>query len=164
MILTLLHVQSYAVDEVFVNKDLGQLYSPRRTRSVKGTESGPGGFQRQASFRRQGSSTVEGKEAAKRQVSAKEEEEEADKDIPEVSIFRVIKYNAKEWWLILLGTIGSAVNGSINPLFAVLFGEIFRVFANPIPAEVLNNIHPWAGLFIAFGVVSGVAIFLKVSA
>ena len=147
-----------------MNEDLGRLFSPKRQRSQKGSDSGAGGFHRQASFRRQGSSTAEGKEATKRQLSTKkDEDEEADKDIPEVSLFRVIKYNAKEWYLIVLGAIGSAINGSINPLFAVLFGEIFQVFANPIPSEVLNGVHLFAGLFIAFGVVSGIAIFLKVT-
>ena len=141
-----------------MNEDFGRLFSPKRQRSQKGSESG---FQRQASFRRQGSSTVEGKEGAKRQLSAKkDDDEEADKDIPEVSFLRIIKHNAKEWWLILLGVIGSAINGSIQPLFAVLFGEILEVFINP--ATVLNEIHPWAGGFLVIGVVSGVAIFAKV--
>ena len=150
------------MDEVFVKEDAGRLFSPKRQRSRMGSESGSGGVQRQISFKRQGSSTAEGKEVTKRQLSTKDEEDE-DKDIPEASFFRIIRLNAKEWWLILLGTLGSAVNGSINPLFAVLFGEIFQVFGNPDTSAVLNSVHPWAGLFIAFGVVSGVAIFLKVS-
>jgi hypothetical protein len=128
-----------------------------------GSDSGPGAVQRQISFKRQGSSTAEGKEAAKRQTSAAKKEEEEDEGIPEVSTLRVIRLNAKEWWMILLGAIGSAINGSINPLFAVLFGEIFRVFSGQRPDEVLDGIHPWAGLFLAFGVVSGLAIFCKVS-
>ena len=150
------------MDEVFVKEDAGRLFSPKRQRSRMGSESG---VQRQVSFKRQGSSTAEGKEAAKRQTSAakkEEEDEETDKDIPEVSMFRVLKLNAKEWWMILLGSIGSAINGSINPLFALLFGEIFKVFGNENPDEVLNGIHPWAGLFLVFGVVSGLAIFFKV--
>ena len=154
-------VQSYGVDEAFINEDLGRLLSPKRTRSVKRADSA---FQRQASFRRQGSSTAaEGKEVTKRQVSSKDDDEEADKDIPEVSILRVLKYNAKEWYLILLGTIGSAINGSINPLFAVLFGQIFDAFQTSQRSEVINAIHPWAATFIAFGVVSGLAVFFKVS-
>ena len=153
------------MDDVFVKEDTARLFSPKRQRSVKGSDSGAGGVQRQISFKRQGSSTAEGKEVAKRQTSAakKEEEEEADEDIPEVSMLRVIRVNAKEWWMILLGSIGSAINGSINPLFAVLFGEIFRVFGNPNRGQVLNEIHPWAGLFLVFGVVSGLAIFFKVN-
>lgn len=155
------------MDEVFITEDFGRLFShrgSRRQRSVKGSDSGVGGVQRQISFKRQGSSTAEGKEAAKRQTSAGkkkgEEEEEADKDIPEVSFLRVIRLNAKEWWLILLGVLGSAVNGSINPLFAVLFREILVVFVDP--TTVLERIHPWAGGFLVMGVVSGIAIFAKV--
>ena len=156
------------MDEVFVTEDFGRLFShrgSRRQRSVKGSDSGPGGVQRQASFKRQGSSTAEGKEAAKRQTSAakkkEEEDEEADKDIPEVSFLKIIRLNAKEWWLILIGVIGSAVNGSINPLFAVLFGEILEIFVDP--STVLTRIHPWAGGFLVIGVVSGIAIFAKVT-
>ena len=145
-----------------MNEDLGRLFSPKRQRSQKGSDSGASGFHRQASFRRQGSSTAEGKEATKRQLSTKkDEDEEADKDIPEVSFFRIIRQNAKEWWLIVIGAIGSVINGSINPLFAVLFGEILEVFVEP--ATVLSSIHPWAGGFLAIGVVSGIAIFAKVS-
>ena len=150
------------MDEVFVKEDTARLFSPKRQRSRMGSDSGAGGVQRQISFKRQGSSTAEGKEVAKRQTSAAKEEEE-DENIPEVSMLRVIRINAKEWWMILLGAIGSAINGSINPLFAVLFGEIFQVFSGRNPEEVLNGIHPWAGLFLAFGVVSGIAIFCKVS-
>ena len=127
---------------------------------MKGSDSGTDVVQRQVSLGRQGSSIAEGKEVTKRQISTKDIDEEADKDVPKVSFFRIIKYNAKEWWLILLGTIGSAINGSINPLFAVLFGEILEVFVNP--DTVLERIHPWAGAFFAIGVVSGIAIFAKV--
>ena len=151
------------MDEVFVKEDTARLFSPKRQRSRMGSDSGAAGVQRQISFKRQGSSTAEGKAVAKRQTSAAKEEEEEDENIPEVSMLRVIRVNAKEWWMILLGAIGSAINGSINPLFAVLFGEIFQVFGGRRPEEVLDGIHPWAGLFLAFGVVSGLAIFCKVS-
>ena len=151
------------MDEVFVKEDASRLFSPKRQRSRIGSGSGAGGVQRQISFKRQGSSTTEAKEAAKRQTSATNKEEEEEEDIPQVSMLRVIRVNAKEWWMILLGSIGSAINGSINPLFAVLFGEIFSVFSMRRADEVLDGIHPWAGLFLAFGVVSGLAIFCKVS-
>ena len=78
-----------------------------------------------------------------------------------MSLYRVIKLNAREWWIILLGILGSAVNGSIWPLFALLFGEILEVFSRPA-SEVLGAVHLWAGLFIVLGIVSGVGVFLKV--
>lgn len=61
----------------------------------------------------------------------------------------------------MLGLLGSLINGSIWPLFALLFGEILGVFARPAD-EVLSATHLWAGLFIVLGVVSGVGVFLKV--
>ena len=78
-----------------------------------------------------------------------------------MSLYRVIKLNAREWWIILLGILGSAVNGSIWPLFALLFGEILEVFSRPAN-EVLGAVHLWAGLFIVLGIVSGAGVFLKV--
>ena len=79
----------------------------------------------------------------------------------QVSLLRVIKLNAREWWIIIIGLLGAAVNGSIWPLFALLFGEILEVFARPAD-EILDGIHLWAGLFIILGIVSGVGVFLKV--
>jgi hypothetical protein len=73
----------------------------------------------------------------------------------------VIKLNAREWWIIVVGVLGAAVSGSIWPLFALLFGEILEVFARSAD-EVLGGIHMWAGLFIVLGIVSGAGVFLKV--
>ena len=99
------------------------------------------------------------------QISEKaleKKQEEWDKDIPQVSLWRVMKMNAKEWWIIILGLLGAAVNGSIFPMFSILFGEVLAVFALPAD-EVIDEIHPWAGLFLVLGFVSATAIFIKVS-
>uniref|UniRef100_A0A1X7TB27 ABC transmembrane type-1 domain-containing protein n=1 Tax=Amphimedon queenslandica TaxID=400682 RepID=A0A1X7TB27_AMPQE len=87
-------------------------------------------------------------------------EEEWDKDIPDVSLMRVMKANAPEWWLIGLGLIGSLFLGAMNPLFAVFFGEIIEVFARPA-SEVLDGLHLWAGLFLALGFAAAAGTFLK---
>ena len=58
--------------------------------------------------------------------------------------------------------MGAAINGSMWPLFALLFGEILEVFALRYD-EVLAAVHPWAGLLMVLGVVSGVGVFFKVS-
>ena len=52
---------------------------------------------------------------------------EWDKELADVPIKRVMALNAKEWYLILLGIIGSAINGSIFPLWAIIFGEVLTV-------------------------------------
>ena len=96
---------------------------------------------------------------SERQLTKKQEE--WDKEIPEVPLYRVIKLNAPEWYIIIIGMLGAAVNGCIWPAFALLFGEILDVFALP-PSEILGEIHLWAGLFIVLGVVSGTGLFFKV--
>ena len=50
------------------------------------------GFKHQSSFKRQ---------FTQKQLSKLQEE--WDKDTPKVSILRVMKLNAREWWIILIG-------------------------------------------------------------
>ena len=78
-----------------------------------------------------------------------------------MSLLRVLKANANEWWLIGLGLLGSLVLGSVFPAFAIFFGEILDVFTRPAD-QILDGLHPWAGLFLVLGTVSGIAVFLKV--
>ena len=98
--------------------------------------------------------------ALKRQVS-KKKEEEWDKEIPNVAMGRVIKVNAPEWWLIVVGVLAAMVNGSVFPLYSILFGEVLRVFQSQ-PQDILEEITPWALLFLVFAIGSGIAIFFKV--
>lgn len=113
----------------------------------------------QTSVQRQASAT-EGK-SLKKVTSIGKKEEEWDKEIPPVSLGRVIALNAKEWWLIVLGVLGAAVNGCIYPVFAILFGEILNVFAMERD-QIRSAVGMWAGLFLVLGVVSGIGFFLKV--
>ena len=89
-------------------------------------------------------------------------QEEWDKEIPVVPLHRVLRLNAKEWWIIILGLLGAAVGGSICPMFAIFYGEILAVFALPAE-EILGEVPLWASLFIVLAVVSGLGIFAKVS-
>lgn len=42
-------------------------------------------------------------------------------------VARILKYNQPEWPYMLLGSLGAAVNGSVNPIYAVLFSQILGV-------------------------------------
>lgn len=148
--------QSFGTDELFIeSKSLGRLFSHQSSKME--AEQG-GKIGRQTSYQHQAS--AEGKEV-KRVLSLAKKEEEWDKDIPSVPLHRVLALNAKEWWIIILGVIGAAVNGCIFPVFAIIFGEIIFVFSLD-RNEILSEIGPWAGLFVVLGAVSGCGIFLKV--
>ena len=97
----------------------------------------------------------------KKQISAKKQEE-WDKDIPPVSLGKVIKVNAPEWWLIIIGVLAAMINGSVFPVYSILFGEVLRVFQMPHD-QVLDEIDVWAILFLALALASGIAVFFKVS-
>ena len=53
--------------------------------------------------------------------------EEYDKSLEQVPMRELLKANAKEWPFILLGILGSIIQGSAFPVFAIVFGEILRV-------------------------------------
>uniref|UniRef100_A0A8D2NHF4 Bile salt export pump n=1 Tax=Zonotrichia albicollis TaxID=44394 RepID=A0A8D2NHF4_ZONAL len=40
----------------------------------------------------------------------------------------ILKYNASEWPYLVLGSLAAAVNGAVNPLYALLFSQILGVF------------------------------------
>lgn len=74
---------------------------------------------------------------------------------------RVMKTNAKEWWIITIGVITATINAAVFPCFSLLFGELLQIFERPRD-EIINAVHPWAALFIALGIISGITNFLKV--
>lgn len=99
--------------------------------------------------------------ALKKQVSSKRQEE-WDKEIPPASFIRLLKVNTPEWWLIIIGVLAAMVNGSVFPVYSILFGEVLRVFGMP-SGDVLDGITPWAIVFLALATGSAIAIFFKVS-
>ena len=84
-----------------------------------------------------------------------------EEDVTTVSFMKVLRLSSREWWMILLGVLGSMVDGAVYPVFAIIFGEALEVFSLPA-SQVVPNIHKWAGLFLVLGVVSGISVFVKV--
>uniref|UniRef100_A0A672KEU6 Bile salt export pump-like n=1 Tax=Sinocyclocheilus grahami TaxID=75366 RepID=A0A672KEU6_SINGR len=51
-----------------------------------------------------------------------------DEDVIEPApVARILRYNRPEWPCMLLGSLGAAINGSVNPIYALLFSEILGV-------------------------------------
>ena len=172
--------QSFGTDQLYIeSKSFGRLFSRTSSRQEGGERgSSQGSHQaaaaatataRQSSYQHQSSATTEhegtgGKPGTKKEKTEllssreKQQQEEWDKDIPAVSILRVMALNKKEWWMLVLGVLGSTMHACIFPLFAFIFGEILRIFALPAD-QVLSEIGLWAGLFLVIGFVSGLGIF-----
>lgn len=89
---------------------------------------------------------------------SKVEEEEKPKA---PSMGRLVKLNAAEWPLMLLGVLASAGLGCTMPLFAVALSSIIAVFYNPDPVDMKNKADLWSGVFALVGLASFVCTFVQ---
>ncbi|XP_050974699.1 bile salt export pump [Labeo rohita] len=76
-------------------------------------------------------------------------------------VARILKYNRPEWPYMLMGSLGAAVNGSVNPIYALLFSEILGTFSIQDLVEQRRQINGICVLFVSIGVVSFFSQFLQ---
>ncbi|KAI2659427.1 Bile salt export pump [Labeo rohita] len=80
-----------------------------------------------------------------------------DDDSEEVEpapVARILKYNAPEWPYMLFGSFGAAVNGGVNPVYALLFSQILATFSMTDPVEQRKEINGICMFFAVVGLVS----------
>uniref|UniRef100_A0A3Q1EJ24 ATP-binding cassette, sub-family B (MDR/TAP), member 11a n=1 Tax=Acanthochromis polyacanthus TaxID=80966 RepID=A0A3Q1EJ24_9TELE len=76
-------------------------------------------------------------------------------------VARILKYNRPEWPYMLLGSLGAAVNGSVNPIYALLFSQVLGTFAIQDLNEQRNQINGICVLFCIVAVISFFSQFLQ---
>ena len=59
-------------------------------------------------------------------ILSQEPEAEVERIEP-APVARILKYNQPEWPYMLVGSLGAAINGSVNPIYAILFSQILGV-------------------------------------
>lgn len=69
----------------------------------------------------------------------------------DISWARVWKMNLPEVPLLVLGLICAVIQGAIYPVFALLFGQVIRVFTLPFD-QVQGEISLWSGTFIILAI------------
>uniref|UniRef100_A0A8C0VU03 ATP binding cassette subfamily B member 11 n=1 Tax=Cyanistes caeruleus TaxID=156563 RepID=A0A8C0VU03_CYACU len=89
------------------------------------------------------------------------EESVVEEDAKPVSFTRILKYNASEWPYLVLGSLAAAVNGAVNPLYALLFSQILGTFSILDEGNQKNQINGVCVLFVLVGVVSFFTQFLQ---
>ncbi|XP_051998618.1 bile salt export pump isoform X2 [Xyrauchen texanus] len=94
-----------------------------------------------------------------------EDEEQNKKNklevIEKAPVTRILKYNRPEWPHMLMGSIGAAINGSVNPMYALLFSQILGTFSIQDLDEQRRQINGICILFVVVGVVSFFSQFLQ---
>ncbi|XP_066542047.1 bile salt export pump [Hoplias malabaricus] len=90
------------------------------------------------------------------------DEEKKKYDLTESSpVARILKYNQPEWPYMFLGSLGAAVNGSVNPIYALLFSQILGTFAIRDLDEQREQINGVCVLFVIVGCMSFFSQFLQ---
>uniref|UniRef100_A0A8C8K6L5 Bile salt export pump n=1 Tax=Oncorhynchus tshawytscha TaxID=74940 RepID=A0A8C8K6L5_ONCTS len=87
--------------------------------------------------------------------------EEAEERVEPAPVARILKYNKSEWPYMLLGSIGAAINGSVNPIYAILFSQILGTFSIRDLDEQRAQINGICILFCAVAVTSFFSQFLQ---
>ncbi|XP_037914753.1 ATP-dependent translocase ABCB1 isoform X2 [Hermetia illucens] len=80
-----------------------------------------------------------------------------------ISMFTIIKWNEKEKFYILTGTLSSIVMGVAMPIFAVLFGEILGVLSAKDDDYIRSETNIYCLYFVIAGIAVGTATFLQIS-
>ena len=85
-----------------------------------------------------------------------------EEDLPKVDSRRVFAENAPEWKFMVGGVIAAMVTGAAMPAYAVLFGEVMSILADPIE-DARDNSIKYSWLFVGIGIIVGLAYFFQVS-
>ncbi|NWY48411.1 ABCBB protein, partial [Sylvia atricapilla] len=91
----------------------------------------------------------------------RQDESVVEEDAKPVSFTRILKYNASEWPYLVLGSLAAAVNGAVNPLYALLFSQILGTFSILDEENQRNQINGVCVLFVLVGVLSFFTQFLQ---
>uniref|UniRef100_A0A803W6X5 Bile salt export pump n=1 Tax=Ficedula albicollis TaxID=59894 RepID=A0A803W6X5_FICAL len=94
-------------------------------------------------------------------TSLPHQESVVEEDAKPVPFTRILKYNASEWPYLVLGSLAAAVNGAVNPLYALLFSQILGTFSILDEEKQRNQINGVCVLFVLVGVVSFFTQFLQ---
>uniref|UniRef100_A0A671YCF6 Bile salt export pump n=1 Tax=Sparus aurata TaxID=8175 RepID=A0A671YCF6_SPAAU len=81
-------------------------------------------------------------------------EEDEEEVVEPAPVTRILKYNIPEWPYMLFGSVGAAINGGVNPVYALLFSQILATFAITDPVVQRREIDSVCMFFVAVGVVS----------
>ncbi|MPC45721.1 Multidrug resistance protein 1 [Portunus trituberculatus] len=87
---------------------------------------------------------------------------EKEKDnLPTVPLSRIMKMNSTEWPYMLAGALGSAIQGTIVPLYAIMFGEVLGSLSTADEVEARKQGDYYAVLFLIIGLIAAVSMFIQ---
>ncbi|KAJ3044978.1 Multidrug resistance protein 1 [Rhizophlyctis rosea] len=106
--------------------------------------------------------------ASKADKEGEESDDDYDKKRKElyknkkVDMWRIMKMGAPEWWLSLIGFIGSAISGIWFPIFSIVFGKIITVFSETDLTKLQKDANFWSLMFVLLGIFSFSTTFANI--
>ncbi|CAG8589114.1 1899_t:CDS:10 [Acaulospora morrowiae] len=98
-------------------------------------------------------------ESITKSIIEKEFKEKAKQPAP---FTRVFKLQRPEYVLMFFGAVSAAINGTIMPLFSIIFATLLDVFSKiDRPHELRHDANFWALMFILLGIASFLANFFQ---
>ncbi|KAI3355787.1 hypothetical protein L3Q82_004352 [Scortum barcoo] len=133
---------------------------PSNTADGVPTESVEEGFVKARSFSRgsRSSSRRLWKLTAPMHILQQKYEDDAEEHEEPAPVARILKYNQPEWPYMLVGSLGAAANGSVSPIYAILFSQILGTFAIVDYNEQKKEID---GICVLFCIVAVVSLFTQ---
>ncbi|XP_063069028.1 bile salt export pump [Engraulis encrasicolus] len=90
-----------------------------------------------------------------------DEESDVEEYVEPAPVGRILKYNSSEWPYLLIGSLGAAINGSVNPMYAVLMSQVIGSFGLEDPEQTKKEINGICLVFVAVAGISFVSQFLQ---
>ncbi len=78
-----------------------------------------------------------------------------------VPMSRILTFSKPEWWVYPGALLAATVNGSIMPLFAILFTKMSNVYFLPTTSIVKEQANEFALLFVYLAIVTALAYFFQ---
>ncbi|KAJ2954418.1 hypothetical protein O0L34_g2685 [Tuta absoluta] len=90
-----------------------------------------------------------------------EEEKEEDEEVKPISDLELLRLNAPEWPLMVIGSVAAFMQGACFPAFAVLFGFTSGIYVLDDTEEIKSKADLYSGLFMVVAAVAGISMCLQ---
>ncbi|XP_023565615.1 ATP-binding cassette sub-family B member 5 [Octodon degus] len=81
--------------------------------------------------------------------------------LPEVSLLKVFKLNKSEWPFVVLGTLASVLNGTVHPVFSIIFAKIITMFEDDNKPTLKHDAEMYSLMFVILGIICFISYFMQ---
>ncbi|XP_032764763.1 ATP-binding cassette sub-family B member 5 [Rattus rattus] len=81
--------------------------------------------------------------------------------LPEVSLLKIFKLSKSEWPFVVLGTLASALNGSVHPAFSIIFGKLVTMFEDKNKTTLKQDAELYSMMLVVLGIVALVTYLMQ---